>query len=218
MSYLWHPLLCDSNPLSRELTKVAEPFVKQEDEGKFRCKTCQKLFKATFFVEKHATNLLPSEHLPDICNRVRHTYCEPDMGPDVHHASQLSCSLATGSEVRPAALFSVSLLTLPSHSLHAFLTPALPALLSRGPSFVLSCPSLSLRTPFAFYSCLHFPVLHVSPSSPLTSPPCPPRSIPLDFSPFPPTVLTPCLLHTCLTVLYHPPCIYPTLCILVPWL
>jgi hypothetical protein len=42
--------------LSRELSKVAEPYIKQEDEGKFRCKTCQKLFKATSFVEKHIAN------------------------------------------------------------------------------------------------------------------------------------------------------------------
>jgi hypothetical protein len=40
----------------RELTKTVEPFIKQEDEGKFRCKTCQKLFKATSFVEKHIAN------------------------------------------------------------------------------------------------------------------------------------------------------------------
>ncbi|KAI0047290.1 hypothetical protein FA95DRAFT_1559257 [Auriscalpium vulgare] len=39
-----------------ELTKAVEPYVKQEDEGKFRCKTCQKLFKATSFVEKHIAN------------------------------------------------------------------------------------------------------------------------------------------------------------------
>jgi len=39
-----------------ELSKAAEPFIKQEDEGKFRCKTCQKLFKATSFVEKHIAN------------------------------------------------------------------------------------------------------------------------------------------------------------------
>ncbi|KAI0313252.1 hypothetical protein OF83DRAFT_1165659 [Amylostereum chailletii] len=39
-----------------ELSKVAEPHVKQEDEGKFRCKTCQKLFKAMSFVEKHIAN------------------------------------------------------------------------------------------------------------------------------------------------------------------
>lgn len=40
----------------RELSKVVEPYIKQEDEGKFRCKTCQKLFKATSFVEKHIAN------------------------------------------------------------------------------------------------------------------------------------------------------------------
>ncbi len=39
-----------------ELTKAVEPFIKQEDEGKFRCKTCLKLFKATSFVEKHIAN------------------------------------------------------------------------------------------------------------------------------------------------------------------
>ncbi|KAF9464270.1 hypothetical protein BDZ94DRAFT_1256727 [Collybia nuda] len=42
-----------------ELTKAVEPFIKQEDEGKFRCKTCQKLFKATSFVEKHIANKHP---------------------------------------------------------------------------------------------------------------------------------------------------------------
>lgn len=59
MSYLRHALTCNSNPLLRELSKVAEPFIKQEDEGKFRCKTCQKLFKATSFVEKHIANKHP---------------------------------------------------------------------------------------------------------------------------------------------------------------
>ncbi|KAJ7667573.1 hypothetical protein DFH06DRAFT_1280528 [Mycena polygramma] len=42
-----------------ELTKAVEPHMKQEDEGKFRCKTCQKLFKATSFVEKHIANKHP---------------------------------------------------------------------------------------------------------------------------------------------------------------
>lgn len=42
--------------LSRELSKAAEPYIKQEDEGKYRCKTCQKLFKAMSFVEKHIAN------------------------------------------------------------------------------------------------------------------------------------------------------------------
>ncbi|KAI0751499.1 hypothetical protein C8Q80DRAFT_579948 [Daedaleopsis nitida] len=39
-----------------ELSKGCESYIKQEDEGKFRCKTCQKLFKATSFVEKHIAN------------------------------------------------------------------------------------------------------------------------------------------------------------------
>ncbi|KIJ26976.1 hypothetical protein M422DRAFT_55259 [Sphaerobolus stellatus SS14] len=39
-----------------ELHKAVEPFVKQEDEGKYRCKTCNKLFKASAFVEKHVSN------------------------------------------------------------------------------------------------------------------------------------------------------------------
>lgn len=47
------------NTVSSELTKSVEPFLKQEDEGKFRCKTCQKLFKATSFVEKHIANKHP---------------------------------------------------------------------------------------------------------------------------------------------------------------
>ncbi|KAF9224365.1 hypothetical protein BS17DRAFT_702828 [Gyrodon lividus] len=42
-----------------ELSKSVEPFIKQEDEGRFRCKTCQKLFKATSFVEKHIANKHP---------------------------------------------------------------------------------------------------------------------------------------------------------------
>ncbi|KAM6495488.1 hypothetical protein JOM56_008194 [Amanita muscaria] len=51
-----------------ELAKIVEPFIKQEDEGKFRCKTCQKLFKATSFVEKHIANKHPDhvKHLEEI--------------------------------------------------------------------------------------------------------------------------------------------------------
>ncbi len=45
--------------LFRELSKAVEPSIKQEDEGKFRCKACQKLFKATSFVEKHIANKHP---------------------------------------------------------------------------------------------------------------------------------------------------------------
>lgn len=51
-----------------ELSKACEQYIKQEDEGKFRCKTCQKLFKATSFVEKHIANKHPDlvKHLEDI--------------------------------------------------------------------------------------------------------------------------------------------------------
>lgn len=51
-----------------ELSKACEPYIKQEDEGKFRCKTCQKLFKATSFVEKHVANKHPElvKHLADV--------------------------------------------------------------------------------------------------------------------------------------------------------
>ena len=52
----------------RELSKACEGYIKQEDEGKFRCKTCQKLFKATSFVEKHIANKHPDlvKHLEDV--------------------------------------------------------------------------------------------------------------------------------------------------------
>ncbi len=59
MSYLRHALYFYFYLVPRELSKVAEPYIKQEDEGKFRCKTCQKLFKATSFVEKHIANKHP---------------------------------------------------------------------------------------------------------------------------------------------------------------
>ncbi|KAF7301247.1 hypothetical protein MIND_00689500 [Mycena indigotica] len=56
------PRLYSGKDYDQELAKAVEPFVKQEDEGKFRCKTCQKLFKATSFVEKHVANKHP-EHV-----------------------------------------------------------------------------------------------------------------------------------------------------------
>ena len=53
----------------RELSKAVEPHIKQEDEGKFRCKTCSKLFKATSFVEKHVSNKHPElvKQLDEVC-------------------------------------------------------------------------------------------------------------------------------------------------------
>lgn len=44
---------------SSAVAKAVEPHVRQEDEGKFRCKACNKLFKATSFVEKHICNKHP---------------------------------------------------------------------------------------------------------------------------------------------------------------
>jgi len=42
-----------------ELSKSCEAHIKQEDEGKYRCKLCNKLFKAVGFVEKHIANKHP---------------------------------------------------------------------------------------------------------------------------------------------------------------
>jgi len=43
------------NEFHRELAKAVEPHVKQEEEGKFRCKACNKLFKAMSFMQKHVS-------------------------------------------------------------------------------------------------------------------------------------------------------------------
>lgn len=57
------PLLTDTSALDlrdfgaesreEEQYRVLAPHVKQEEEGKFRCKECNKLFSARKFVEKH---------------------------------------------------------------------------------------------------------------------------------------------------------------------
>ncbi|CAE6454792.1 unnamed protein product [Rhizoctonia solani] len=47
------------DPRHIELSRCVEDHIKQEEEGKFRCKTCTKLFKATSFVEKHIANKHP---------------------------------------------------------------------------------------------------------------------------------------------------------------
>jgi len=52
----------------RELVLAAEPYVRQEGEGKYRCKHCQKLFIASSFVEKHVANKHPEllKHIDDV--------------------------------------------------------------------------------------------------------------------------------------------------------
>ncbi|EJU06075.1 hypothetical protein DACRYDRAFT_19390 [Dacryopinax primogenitus] len=42
-----------------EVHRLVMPHVQQEDEGKFRCRVCTKLFKASNFVEKHVANKHP---------------------------------------------------------------------------------------------------------------------------------------------------------------
>ena len=42
-----------------ELARAAEPHIKKEDESKYRCKPCNKLFKGVTFVEKHIANKHP---------------------------------------------------------------------------------------------------------------------------------------------------------------
>ncbi|KZT62144.1 hypothetical protein CALCODRAFT_490328 [Calocera cornea HHB12733] len=42
-----------------EVHRLVMPHVQQEDEGKYRCKVCTKLFKASTFVEKHVANKHP---------------------------------------------------------------------------------------------------------------------------------------------------------------
>lgn len=62
--------MSDERQLSdyRELVLAAEPYVRQEGEGKYRCKHCQKLFIASSFVEKHVANKHPEllKHLDDV--------------------------------------------------------------------------------------------------------------------------------------------------------
>jgi hypothetical protein len=76
---------------ARELTKAVEPFIKQEDEGKFRCKTCLKLFKATSFVEKHIANKHPElvKHLDE----VNLAFVNPSMLPDAHCTDSFRTSI-----------------------------------------------------------------------------------------------------------------------------
>lgn len=62
----------DFGALSRdeELYRLSSPHLKQEEEGKFRCKTCNKLFSARKFVEKHI-GLKHGELFGDALDEVR---------------------------------------------------------------------------------------------------------------------------------------------------
>ncbi|VDC04076.1 unnamed protein product [Peniophora sp. CBMAI 1063] len=83
-----------------ELSKVAEPHIKQEDEGKFRCKTCTKLFKAVAFVEKHIANkhselLHALDELPYFNN----------FALDPHHIQPLAHPPPQSSQQQPAQAY-----------------------------------------------------------------------------------------------------------------
>ncbi|KAJ6516368.1 hypothetical protein C8R45DRAFT_1087446 [Mycena sanguinolenta] len=79
-----------------ELTKAVEPHLKQEDEGKFRCKTCQKLFKATAFVEKHIAN----KH-PELVKSLEEIPYFNNFALDPHHIQPLAHPPATGNGQLP---------------------------------------------------------------------------------------------------------------------
>ncbi|KAG8981608.1 hypothetical protein FRB90_007135, partial [Tulasnella sp. 427] len=50
------PTAYGGKDIAKETKRLCEPHIKREDEGKFRCIDCTKLFKAEAFVEKHITN------------------------------------------------------------------------------------------------------------------------------------------------------------------
>ncbi|KAK0467917.1 uncharacterized protein EV420DRAFT_1501935 [Desarmillaria tabescens] len=86
------------------LARAVDPFIKQEDEGKFRCRMCQKLFKATSFVEKHIANKHPEsikevEDVPYFNNFVLDPYhIQPFTHPPIQmgHTNQMAPPQAYG--------------------------------------------------------------------------------------------------------------------------
>jgi hypothetical protein len=83
--------------IDEEITRVTLPHIKQEAEGKFRCKACNKLFKGPDFLKKH----IPAKH--------------PDLVKDLDNVS--SITLISGRSIcnRPdMRLWSLSLISSPS--------------------------------------------------------------------------------------------------------
>lgn len=64
-------------PAHRELSKICKPHITTEDEGKFRCKECKKLFKAVPFVEKHIGN----KHPELIGDKLEEVSCRLEIDP-----------------------------------------------------------------------------------------------------------------------------------------
>lgn len=86
------------------LARAVDPFIKQEDEGKFRCRMCLKLFKATPFVEKHIANKHPEsikevEDVPYFNNFILDPYhIQPFSHPPIQmgHTNQMAPPQAFG--------------------------------------------------------------------------------------------------------------------------
>ncbi|KAH8929903.1 hypothetical protein BT69DRAFT_11011 [Atractiella rhizophila] len=90
--------------LDEELHKLCIPYVKHEDEGKFRCKVkeCNKLFKALNFIEKHIANKHP-EILGDRLEKLKYfnayaldpSHVVPPQNPTSDHANTQFASNAS---------------------------------------------------------------------------------------------------------------------------
>jgi hypothetical protein len=60
-------LICSS---FSEMARITEPHIKREDDSKYRCKACSKLFKAADFLRKHVPSKHPElvdEELEEVC-------------------------------------------------------------------------------------------------------------------------------------------------------
>ena len=68
--------------LDRELHRICHSRIKQEEEGKFRCKDCNKLFSALKFAEKHLSTK-HFESLGDSLNQVRLSLSSKPLHSDV---------------------------------------------------------------------------------------------------------------------------------------
>lgn len=59
--------------MDRESKKVAAPHIRQEEATKYRCKECNKLFKAPEFVVKHVIVKHPEligDKLDEVCHQL----------------------------------------------------------------------------------------------------------------------------------------------------
>ena len=62
-----------ADPNDREAKKATAPHIRQEEPTKYRCKECNKLFKAPEFVVKHVSSKHPELLGDKLDNVSRHT-------------------------------------------------------------------------------------------------------------------------------------------------